>query len=243
MGRLTAAGLLTTTVDRIALSRGGDDVMSDQMDRRFGLRARTALSLLSAFIVMAAAVSCSTDDTVTPPATLPDGSSTTSSTSATSVASTQTTTSPPSESAGSSVEDEIVARYVGFWDARFAANSGTPNPDDPALREFATGPQLEAVVAETRANLEQGLALRPADRPASVRRVTVVEIDGDRAVVQECAVTDGVIIRRDTSDIVDDEVYTQNVRGELLRVDGVWRLSAARLIQQWEGIVGCALAS
>jgi hypothetical protein len=31
---------------------------------------------------------------------------------------------------GQSIEDEIIARYVGYWDARFAANSGTPNPDD-----------------------------------------------------------------------------------------------------------------
>lgn len=213
------------------------------MARLFGVPPRTRLAILVGVVVMAVAVSCSTDETMGPSTTIPDGSSMASSAPTTSIASTQTTTSPGSHSAGSSAEDEIVARYVGFWDARFAANSGTPNPDDPSLRQFATGKQLEAVVAETRANLEQGLAFRRAEDPANIQRVTVVEIDGDRAVVQECAVTDGVIIRRYTGEVVDDEVYTQNVRGELLRVDGVWRVSAARLIQQWEGTVGCALAS
>ncbi|KAA0235951.1 MAG: hypothetical protein EDR02_02000 [Actinobacteria bacterium] len=141
------------------------------------------------------------------------------------------------------MEEEIIASYIGFWDARFAANSGTPNPDDPALREVATGEQLETVINETRANLEQGLAFRPADDPANIQQVTVIEVDGDRAVVQECVVTDGVIVRRDSGQIVNDEVATHNVRGELLLVDGVWRVSLARLVQRWEGVAGCALAS
>lgn len=141
------------------------------------------------------------------------------------------------------MEEEIVARYIGYWDARFAANSGTPNPDDPALREFATGAQLDVVIAETQSNLDQGLAFRSAANPAGIQRVNVLEIEGDHAVVQECVVTDGVIYQRQTGEIVDDEVYTQNVRGELTRVDGVWRVSAARLVQQWDGVAGCALAS
>lgn len=75
-----------------------------------------------------------------------------------------------------------------------------------------------------------------------MQRVEVVEIDRDHAVVQECVVSDGVIIRRDTGEVVNDEVATHNVRGELLRVDGAWRVSAAELIQRWEGVAGCALA-
>lgn len=144
---------------------------------------------------------------------------------------------------GTTAQQEIVDRYIAFWDARFAANSGTPNPDDPALREYATGEQLDTVVAETRTNLEQGLAFRQADDPHDVQRVTVVDVDGDRAVVQECVVSDGVIVRRDTGEVVNDDVVTDNVRGELQRVDGVWRVSAARLVQRWEGVAGCALDS
>lgn len=153
-----------------------------------------------------------------------------------------TTTTSPAPS-GRSVEDEIVARYIGYWDARFAANSGTPDPDDPGLREFATGVQLDAVVAETQTNLEQGLAFRLAENPADYQLVTVLRVNGDRATVQECVVSDGVIIRRDSGEVVNDDVATHNVRAEMQRVAGAWRVSAAELLQRWEGVAGCAHAS
>ena len=40
----------------------------------------------------------------------------------------------------------MIDRYIGYWNARFEANSGTPDPNDPALREYATGEQLETVL-------------------------------------------------------------------------------------------------
>ena len=190
-------------------------------------------------------VGCSDDDGATQSTSTIEARRSSTTTEATTSTSTTESTTPTSAStpSGQSAQDEIVARYIGYWDARFAANSGTPNPDDPALREYATGDQLDAVIAETRANLEQGLAFRPAEDPVDIQRVNVVEVEGDHAVVQECVVTDGVIFRRDTGEVVDGDVYTQNVRGELQRVDGVWRVSSARLIQQWEGVAGCAHAS
>ena len=137
----------------------------------------------------------------------------------------------------------MIDRYVGYWNARFNANAGVPNPDDPALRDFATGRQLDAVVAETQSNLDSGVAFERAAEPHNIQRVTVVEIDGDRAVVQECVVDDGLVVSRDTREVVDDSVSTHNVQAEMLRVDGVWKVSEARLLQQFEGVAGCALAS
>lgn len=188
---------------------------------------------------------CSDDDGATPSTstTAARRSSTTTATTGPASTSESTTSTSGSTPPGESTEEEIVARYIAYWDARFAANSGTPNPDDPALRDFATGAQLDAVIAETRANLENGLAFRPAANPSDIQRVDVIQLEGDHAVVQECVVTDGVIYRRDTGEVVDGEVYTQNIRGELQRVDGVWRVSSARLVQQWEGVAGCAHAS
>ena len=188
---------------------------------------------------------CSGDDGATPSTstTAATGSSTTTETTGPASTTESTTTTSGSTPPGESTEEEIVARYIAYWDARFAANSGTPNPDDPALRDFATGAQLDAVIAETRANLENGLAFRPAANPSDIQRVDVIQLEGDHAVVQECVVTDGVIYRRDTGEVVDAEVYTQNIRGELQHVDGAWRVSSARLIQQWEGVAGCAHAS
>jgi len=203
-----------------------------------------------AFIALAvlfgvATLGCSGDDEATSSTSTTETrrSSTTTATTGPAPSTEPTTSTSGSTPPGQSTEEEIVARYIAYWDARFAANSGTPNPDDPALRDFATGAQLDAVIAETRANLENGLAFRPAANPSDIQRVDVIQMDADHAVVQECVVTDGVIYRRDTGKVVDGEVYTQNIRGELQHLDGVWRVSSARLIQEWEGVAGCALAS
>ncbi len=215
----------------------------DRIARVAALRRSHARMVVLTLALAFLALSCSDDDSATPSTTSePERSSATSTTTSSTTTNDATSTSTSSP-ATDSVEDEIVARYIGYWEARFAANSGTPNPDDPALREFATGEQLETVVNETRANLEQGLAFRRAENPSGYQRVTVIEVDGDHAVVQECVVSDGVIIRRDTEEVVNDEVATHNVRGELARVDGVWKVSSARLVQRWEGVAGCALDS
>ncbi len=140
-------------------------------------------------------------------------------------------------------DQEIIDAYVAYWDARFAANSGVPNPQDPALARYATGAQLEAVIAETQKNLDAGEAFQPAPEPVNFRRVTVVSVDGDRAEVQECFVDDGQVIERDTGVVLDDGVSTQSVIGNLRFVDGQWRVSGSKLVQQWEGVAGCALAS
>jgi len=151
-------------------------------------------------------------------------------------------TSPPI-SAADPAHQEIIDAYIAYWDARFAANSGVPNPQDPALARYATGRQLEAVTAETQTNLDAGRALRRSPNPANVRRVTVASVAGDAAVVQECFVDDGQVIERATGRVLNDAVATHNVQADLLRVDGQWRVSAATLIQRWEGVAGCALAS
>lgn len=202
-------------------------------------RALHFWTLVVPLVLAFGAVGCSEND----PAPAVDRQSsrvTSTSTVPNSVLTTATSMAPTRER---SLEDEIIARYVGYWDARFAANSGTPNPNDPALRQYATGAQLDAVLAETQTNLDQGLAFRRAANPADIQRVTVVEVNGDRAVVQECVVSDGVIVQRDSGEIVNDEVTTHNVRGEMQRVEGVWRVSSAQLVQRWEGVAGCARAS
>jgi hypothetical protein len=196
-------------------------------------------------------VACNDDGDGAAPTTSADDLSTTTSTqrspsSSTTSSTTATTTTPgstPGTGTGgsSAAEQEVIDRYVGYWTARTAANTGVPNPADPALAEFATGEQLSVVVAETQANLDDGVAFRPADQPINFREVRVVSVDGDSAVVQECVVDDQVIFRRDTDEVVNDAVATRNVRGELTRVDGRWRLARAELIQRWEGVRGCAV--
>ena len=207
---------------------------------------RAVISALCVALALALA-GCSDDDsdTAASSTTAADRTSTTASTSSTSRDTTTTTTeaTPVTTAPGTTAEQEVIDRYVGYWNARFNANAGVPNPDDPALRDFATGRQLDAVVAETQSNLDSGVAFERAAEPHNIQRVTVVEIDGDRAVVQECVVDDGLVVSRDTGEVVDDSVSTHNVQAEMLRVDGVWKVSEARLLQQFEGVAGCALAS
>jgi len=83
---------------------------------------------------------------------------------------------------------------------------------------------------------------RRADEPADFREVSVISVDGDRAVVQECVVNDNLVVRTGTGEVVDGSVATYNVRGDMQRVDGEWRLAAANQVQRWEGVAGCALA-
>lgn len=168
-------------------------------------------------------------------------------TTTTTVDTTTTTSSAPGTSTtvddAANSEEEIIDRYAGFWLARLEANSGTPDPSDPALAEFATDEQLDRVIAETQRNLDEGLAFKAADDPADIQSITVVSIDGDTAVVQECFVDDTVVVRRDTGEIVNDSIHTQNIRGTLRLIDGTWKVSRAELLQESEGISGCALAS
>lgn len=162
----------------------------------------------------------------------------------TSTSSSAATSAPTSTSSSvaSSDESSVVDRYVAFWEARFDANTAPVDPDDPQLREYATGSQLEQVVDETTARRDDGLALRrPADS-VSRRRVTVVSNDGRTASVQDCSVNDGIVYRVVTGEVVDDSVATLSIEAELERLDGKWKVASTRLIQQWEGIAGCALA-
>lgn len=143
----------------------------------------------------------------------------------------------------STLEEEIIARYHAFWEARFEANQAPVNPDHPGLREYATGDQLETAVAGIRQNEAEGLAVRRPEDSGRRSEVQVVSVDGDQATVQECFVDDGVVYRVESGEVINDSVATHNVRGAMERVDGEWRLSSSSLVQRWEGVAGCALSS
>ena len=222
-------------------------------DRRSRAPSSCRVALLATSLLVAACA-CGTDEapigqvssTTAPGSTSTVSTSTTNRGSGTTSPSTTgadpTTSTAPGEPTDPA-NQEIVDAYTAYWEARFSANSGTPNPEDPALAAHATGAQLDAVVAETQRNLDDGVAFQQAPSPANYRRVTVISIDGDRAEVQECFVDDVQVVDRTTGQIVNDVVATQSVSGTLRLVDGTWRVSGSELVQRWEGVAGCALAS
>jgi len=160
---------------------------------------------------------------------------TTSSTSGTST----TTTADP----GTSPEDQATSAYLRFWDVRLDANGDPPDPDHPGFATVATGEQLDNVIAETRDRLEQGLALRSPEPSVASHEVRVVRIDASTAELQDCFVNDGIVFRTSTGEIVDDSVVTRSVAAVMESVDDEWKLARATVIQQWEGVAGCAAAS
>jgi hypothetical protein len=218
-------------------------------------RSRRPLAVV--LVLTALAVGCGDGEGRTDPkpptastADRPSASSrpTTTSSSTTSVTTASATSVPPTTSgrdgAPDAAEQEVIDRYLGYWAARLEANSGVPDPAHPGLAEFATGAQLDAAMSEAQSNLEAGLAYRQREDPAAFQRVEVVSIDGNTALVQECFVDDGLVVRQDTGEVVDDDITTHNVRADLVREDGGdWRVLAVRAIQVWEGVAGCALVS
>lgn len=183
---------------------------------------------LLALAIAVAACGGDDDDVV------PDGTTTT----------TAAQTSSPSTSTSQVVDDEaaVSERYLAYWEARFAANEEGAPPSDEQLRELATGEQLESVLAEISRNREEGIAFRRPGSSVADRRLTIVAIDGDVARLQDCAVTDGIVYRVATGEVIDESVATHSIEATMRRVDGVWRLEAARLLQEWDGVAGCALA-
>lgn len=152
-------------------------------------------------------------------------------------------TTAPSDGQEPTVEEEIIARYEGFWQARFEANQEPVNPDHPGLRKFATGDQLESAIAGIRQNLAEGRAVRRPEGSSRRSEVRVVSVDGDQAIVQECFLDDGVVYQVGTGEVINDSVATHNVRGTMEQVDGEWKLSSSSLVQRWEGVAGCALSA
>lgn len=198
---------------------------------------RRLATLVIALVLLAGA--CSGDDAASSP---PDASADRSSSSSTTTTAPATSSTASSSPATQSLDEEIVARYLGFWDARLSANAGTPDPDAAALRDFATGEQLDTVIAETQQRLDDGLALREADPPRSEHSVSVVSTSADRAELQDCFVNDGVVYRTGTGEVIDGSVVTRNVTALMVFEQGAWKLERATVIQEWEGVAGCALA-
>lgn len=133
---------------------------------------RVVLAVLSAVaLLVVALVGCSDDEpTAATNTTTTSASSSTKSTSSTATTdrtstSTSSTIPAPATAPGTTPEQEVIDRYIAYWNARFEANSGTPDPNHPARAQFATGAQFDAVVEETQSNLDEGLAIRQADDP------------------------------------------------------------------------------
>lgn len=196
------------------------------------IRSCRSLGLVAVVLIVAG---CSNQSDEIPLATSTTGvPSAVSSTTSGSIAPAVTATTPPAEHV------VIIDRYKEFWEARFSANQAPPNPDFPDLRNLATGEQLDQVVAETRERRDNGLAIRRPNPTVYKRRVKVISMNGDSAVVQDCVTNDGIVYRVATGEVVDKKIVTRNLSAAMERVQGEWKLAKTSLVQEWEGVAGCA---
>ena len=193
--------------------------------RRIGLLRAPSTALLIALAL--AVAGCGSDDG---DASLPTTTTERRSTAATSTSTTE------------NAAEVVVDRYLAFWEARLEANQAPPNPDHPALAEYATGRQLDNVVEETRQRRDEGLAIRRPENSASKRDVRVVSDGPEEVTLQDCSVNDGIIYRVNSGEVVNDDVVTQSIRATMRLVGGEWKLEQASLVQEWPGVAGCALA-
>ena len=122
----------------------------------------------------------------------------------------------------------------------FLAANDPPDETHPMLDEVATGAAYEALFEAAQANRLGGRVLRLPEDSVSRHDAEVVSISGDRAVVRDCNVDDGLVVDADSGEVLDDDVVTRLGTATLVREDGRWKVARTRVRQTWEGVAGCA---
>lgn len=158
-------------------------------------------------------------------------------------------TSPSEEMASESQrpksdEEKIVENVKNYFRAHNEALVG-PDPNDPLLPVYATGPALQQAVDAVRKAHQQNLAAISPPNSVTEQRVTVMSISGDRAQIRVCAIEDGEIVHADTRkpayEYAPGHASTGLWTGEMAREAGTWKVWSIKREQRWEGVAGCAL--
>lgn len=126
-------------------------------------RARSPLvaAAIAAALVLCLGSSCGSDDETIGGTTTTQRSTTsvrgtsssgvtTSPTTSTDSSTSAPTSDPAADPAADPAHQEIIDAYVGYWDARFAANSGVPNPQDRSATSFALDVRKPAVCCKSK---------------------------------------------------------------------------------------------
>jgi hypothetical protein len=135
-----------------------------------------------------------------------------------------------------SPEEEVEAAYLAFWDM-FVRLAQAPDPDDPEIHERASG--------EAAGNVVDGLTtLRSLHRrsqfgPGYRHEVLQVDVRGDTAVVQDCAVDDSRLVDTLSGEVVAQGVVTELLEVTLQRVGDTWLVDGTTRLDSWSGAVAC----
>jgi len=153
------------------------------------------------------------------------------------------TTEPPTTTTSlvDGGEREVLAAYQGYFDAILAANN-PPDQFHPALGQYATGEAFKSVFEAAQANRLAGRALRLPENSKTEHRTKVVSIEDGKATVQDCSIDDGLVVKLDSGEVLNDTVKTRLVTSTLVQENGTWKVSTSRVEESWEGVAGCAVA-
>lgn len=151
-----------------------------------------------------------------------------------------------SNQVGNTVEGDkqaAVEAVLGFARTTLEANN-PPNPSHPGFATYATDRAHATAVAASESLLKRGVASRLPPNSRSQHRPEVVSIDGNTAVVRDCAVDDSLLVDMATGRVVDGEGEVETVLYTVVLVraspEAPWKVSFAKAEQRWNGIAGCA---
>ena len=141
-----------------------------------------------------------------------------------------TTTAP-------SVEAEVEAAYLAYWDMaqRLAAS---PDADSPEIADRATGAVLDQLTESLAALEAQGEVVVAGERYR--HDVHSVEVEGERATIDDCSVDDAARLDVDSRDILEERLVTVRYQAILNLEEGAWRVGDLIQTAIWEGVAGCA---
>jgi hypothetical protein len=147
-------------------------------------------------------------------------------------------TSPTTDRTTTTVspEAEVEAAYLAFWDMAVRL-AESPNPDDPEIAQRASGDALADLVNGLRALQSQNQ--HSEFGPEYGHEVLSTEIDGETAIVEDCAVDDSKIVNVETGEIAVEGVGTQRLSVTLRRSDGDWVVDKFDQLDAWTGAVAC----
>jgi hypothetical protein len=116
-----------------------------------------------------------------------------------------------------SPEAEVEAAYLAYWDM-VNRLSAAPNPEDPDIVDHAAGKALLELVDGLATLVERGHVIRTG--PAYAHSVESVEVEGERAVLQDCVIDDSTIEDEGTGEVVGGGESTSGVLRVTLVLDG-----------------------
>ncbi len=149
---------------------------------------------------------------------------------------------PPEGGVPASVEQEVLAAWRGYGEALDEVNRETPDPDDPLLARYATGKTLESVRAAAARNRDEGIVTALPPDSVSQQWAEVLSVDGDTARIRSCEVDDRLVVDAETGEaLTPPHVSTLLLEVTLVREHGAWKVAHGGVVEEWDGIAGCAL--